>query len=79
MRIDSLGSTRIRRMRWGGIAVAGIIAGFAAGCASQDNLEKAFVQDQITGWIVECGPEPFSITFCIDFYKERGYVEVSAP
>ena len=35
------------------------------------------MQDQITGWIVECGPEPISITYCIDFYKERGYVDVS--
>ncbi len=60
-------------MKWAVI----VLAGFIAGCAIQQ--DKAFVQDQITGWIVECGPQPISITYCIDFYKGRGYVEVSAP
>ncbi len=60
-------------MKWAVI----ILAGFLAGCANQQ--DKSFMQDQITGWIVECGPEPISITYCIDFYKERGYLAVSAP
>ena len=66
-------------MKWLGIVVSGLIAGFASGCASPNDLDKAYVQDQITGWIVECGPEPVSTTYCIDFYKERGYLQVSAP
>ena len=61
------------RMKWAVIVLAGILAG----CENQP--DSAFMQDQITGWIVECGPEPISITYCIDFYKERGYAEVSAP
>ncbi len=52
-----------------------ILAGLLAGCGNQQ--DKSSMQDQITGWIVECGPEPISMTFCIDFYKERGYVDVS--
>ena len=73
MQTDNLKLVQERRMKW---AVM-VLAGFLTGCATQQ--DKAFVQDQITGWIVECGPQPISITFCIDFYKERGYVEVSAP
>ncbi len=59
-------------MKWAVIVLAGILAG----CENQP--DSVFMQDQITGWIVECGPEPISITYCIDFYKERGYAEVSA-
>ena len=73
MQADNLKSVEARRMKWAVIVLAGSIAG----CTIQQ--DKAFVQDQITGWIVECGPQPISITYCIDFYKERGYVEVSAP
>jgi hypothetical protein len=60
-------------MKWAAIA----LAGFLAGCENQP--DSAIMQDQITGWIVECGPQPISIAYCIDFYKERGYVEVSLP
>ena len=66
-------------MKWTGVFVSMFIAGLAAGCASPNDHDKAYVQDQITGWIVECGPEPVSTTYCIDFYKERGYLQVSAP
>ncbi len=59
-------------MKWAVI----VLAGFLAGCTSQQ--DKAFMQDQITGWIVECGPQPISVVYCIDFYKERGYLRVSA-
>ncbi len=59
-------------MKW----VVIVLAAFLAGCENQP-ANSAFMQDQITGWIVECGPEPISITYCIDFYKERGYVDVS--
>ena len=58
-------------MKWAVIVVAGLLAG----CEIQH--DKAFMQDQFTGWIIECGPQPTSITYCIDFYKQRGYVDVS--
>ncbi len=59
-------------MKWTVMA----LAAFLAGCENQP--DTAFMQDQVTGWIVECGPQPISITYCIDFYKERGYAKVSS-